>query len=553
MHNNVDNSQNVVNNYTTVAKSAAEQEQERMEMALKQFRERCKQSIKRTGVLTEAEARKLYAEAEDFGITRDKASRIISEAKDNAAYDRSVDVSESDRATLEGIVETMRANELKANDPNIKDCLAALVIFLKTDDERGKFYYYACSAILDRGNFIADYLDGDKATDSYWQTFWAYIALLKHKKSDKAAKVMEKLRAFNDYSDDNLALLSAVSHLLAKKPQLSKGVLKRCDEPHPLLGDLYLTLRHLVDMPAGAQHLTGNTVEDFYLQNIFGLDSEHSRLMSGFGGIGNSPDTQQRSNTRLQPISFQSISSQPTIPTQPTAPPVASPTTPTAAPAATPSATSNSPAKGKKRLITLIVLAVIVGMMYKGCHRGSKTKDKETATTEEVVSTEETTTITTAPATTSTKSRTSSSGSSSASSISSSSSSTGSTSSSSSVSSSSSTSSSSTTSTSGSSSSTSTANKVETLTASAAAGSAAAKYELSQMYSSGNGVTKDATKAFTLMKEAAEAGYTQAYFPLGQMYHGGRGTTKNRDTAAYWYKKAADNGNTYAQDILNDM
>ncbi len=78
-------------------------------------------------------------------------------------------------------------------------------------------------------------------------------------------------------------------------------------------------------------------------------------------------------------------------------------------------------------------------------------------------------------------------------------------------------------------------------------------YDLALIYQKGNGVKKDATKAFEHMKMAAEAGLVAAFRPLGEMYHGGRGVTKDRDIAAQWYTKAAENGDEEAKELLNNM
>ena len=84
-------------------------------------------------------------------------------------------------------------------------------------------------------------------------------------------------------------------------------------------------------------------------------------------------------------------------------------------------------------------------------------------------------------------------------------------------------------------------------------GSVAAVYEMAVLYKNGSGVSKNTTTAFEYMLKAAESGYSKAFRELGEMYHGGRGTLKDRSKAEYWYRKAAAAGDTKAERLLNNM
>lgn len=91
------------------------------------------------------------------------------------------------------------------------------------------------------------------------------------------------------------------------------------------------------------------------------------------------------------------------------------------------------------------------------------------------------------------------------------------------------------------------------LNSAAERGSLAALYELSHVYKDGTGVAKNTATAFSYMKAAAVGGYTKAYRELGEMYHGGRGVEKDRTQAQFWYEKAVAAGDAKAQRILNNM
>ncbi len=94
---------------------------------------------------------------------------------------------------------------------------------------------------------------------------------------------------------------------------------------------------------------------------------------------------------------------------------------------------------------------------------------------------------------------------------------------------------------------------VEGYKTAAAAGDAAAMYNLAKCYQQGDGVAKNTQEAFRHMKAAAEAGYTKAYCELADMYRGGRGVAKSREQAELWYRKAAAAGDRKAQQALDNM
>ncbi len=76
---------------------------------------------------------------------------------------------------------------------------------------------------------------------------------------------------------------------------------------------------------------------------------------------------------------------------------------------------------------------------------------------------------------------------------------------------------------------------------SAEMGDAGAMVELGEMYSSGEGVTQDETKAFDWFRRAAEGGSVPGMVALAGMYLlGVNGGDPNEEEAARWFQKAAD-------------
>ncbi len=87
----------------------------------------------------------------------------------------------------------------------------------------------------------------------------------------------------------------------------------------------------------------------------------------------------------------------------------------------------------------------------------------------------------------------------------------------------------------------------------AKAGDATAQLNLGLMYTTGEGVPKDAAKAVEWYRQAAAQGLVQAQFFLGWMYDNGEGVPKDAAKAAEWWQKAATQGDAAAQTSLGVM
>lgn len=81
---------------------------------------------------------------------------------------------------------------------------------------------------------------------------------------------------------------------------------------------------------------------------------------------------------------------------------------------------------------------------------------------------------------------------------------------------------------------------IQRLMQKAESGNADAIYNLSYMYVTGNGMTKDHTKGAQLLQQAAEKGHINAMVSYGMILESGLGVQQNYSKAAEWYKKALD-------------
>ena len=87
----------------------------------------------------------------------------------------------------------------------------------------------------------------------------------------------------------------------------------------------------------------------------------------------------------------------------------------------------------------------------------------------------------------------------------------------------------------------------------AGAGDADAQFRTGTMFETGNGVSKDATKAAEWYQKAATQGHGKAQNNLGSLYEEGKGVTKDEAKAVEWFQKAAEQGIDGAQFNLGSM
>jgi TPR repeat protein len=82
---------------------------------------------------------------------------------------------------------------------------------------------------------------------------------------------------------------------------------------------------------------------------------------------------------------------------------------------------------------------------------------------------------------------------------------------------------------------------------SAEAGDAEAQFKLALIYSSGNGVMRDAAKAAAWFLKAAEQNHGLAQLHLAKMFAAGRGVPQDTAQSLSWYHRAARQGIAEAQ------
>ena len=84
----------------------------------------------------------------------------------------------------------------------------------------------------------------------------------------------------------------------------------------------------------------------------------------------------------------------------------------------------------------------------------------------------------------------------------------------------------------------------------ATAGELSAQNNLGEMFESGSMGTRDLLSAALWYKRAAGAGLAQAQLNLGRLYAQGHGLPKDTERAGYWFEQAAGQGNQDAREML---
>ncbi len=90
----------------------------------------------------------------------------------------------------------------------------------------------------------------------------------------------------------------------------------------------------------------------------------------------------------------------------------------------------------------------------------------------------------------------------------------------------------------------------EPLRAAAAAGDAAALFEVATRYAEGAGMKSDMAEAAKWYERSAELGFAPAQYRIGNMYEKGIGVTRDFAKSRDWYRQAAEKGNASAMHNL---
>lgn len=198
---NISDSHNVthITNYVQESKNP---ETQKLENVTK-FRELCKRIIKPGGRLSQEGKESLEDSRYQLGIDASTANAIIEEVKKSAIRLAVSSLSMLDRMTLNNAKAAVSTNSknaglvLKKLGPLAESC----------NNEEVKFYYNLLLAAKDPLCCIQQY--EERKTDSYWQTYWVYMAYSKEGDISGAQRALIALKAWPDMPEFNQLLLGA--------------------------------------------------------------------------------------------------------------------------------------------------------------------------------------------------------------------------------------------------------------------------------------------------------------------------------------------------------
>lgn len=576
---------NVTNNTTIIVDSATAGKLSR-EDKIRQYKSFCEASIS-NGIITGTLRQKLDNKAEELGLdteSRKSVEAAIREKTSRSGYE----LSDLDRCTLANTGEFIKAN---AETNDLQNCISKLKpLAAKSDDDDVHFYLNLLLAVTNPSLLIRSYIE--RTTDSYWQTFWTYVAHTKNGQREKAETVRTELSAWEEYSQDNIKILYSFGELFSGQTSQIvinsvRNTIKDCSYHSPQLEGLCEAIRFVISLGSGNRRLSGNPSIDFYLSKLWGIRPQQVKTPS-YGSYDSNDAVRKAAAGITDNIGKTAVRTAGGGTGQQSGNYAQAPRqTPRQAPSLTPDPTVNPtvPPTKKNRAPLYIGVGVAAFALAFLLLRSPESEPVSESKASKVTNVEQNAAqkpaakpASTANTAQSTSSRT----------ISSQGTSTAKPTNTASKAAKPSTTASNTQvtrqeapkqavpkpaapkPTAPRSAADMTANEAlsagqgylrngdysnasKYFKSAADRGLAEAQYEIALLYKSGAGVAQSTANAFTYMKSAAEAGFTKAYRELGEMYHGGRGTAKDRTQAEYWYKKAVDTGDQKALRILNNM
>ena len=267
----VHNISNVTHNVTQVAAQKTEMEILQEKKAL--YLNECKRAYE-DNVLERSEVIALEEYRIKIGLDKVTADAILDSVRVMTERNaRKTTLSPVAKVKLQMLTDNLQKNEVKALMDQI-DGLEALVN--KFEHEELSRKYFLVLAALKPEKCIS--LKENSRIDSYWKSFWSYLAYIKVGNTSKAEDVLATLDRFADFPEDNMTVLAAAGALMKGKKGEAKAYLK------PVPGDYTPALQRFVDSiylildPKTAQKMKADVYTcAFYLVNFFGQEDPKER------------------------------------------------------------------------------------------------------------------------------------------------------------------------------------------------------------------------------------------------------------------------------------
>ena len=268
---NISNVSNVTNHVTQVAAQKTEMEllQEKKSLYLNE----CKRAYE-DNVLEQSEIIALEEYRIKIGLDKPTADSILESVRVMTERNaRKTSLNPIAKTKLKILTDNLQKNEIKALMDQI-DGLEALVNKYEHDELSRK--YFLVLAALKPEKCIN--LKENSKVDSYWKSFWSYLAYIKVGKNAEAENVLVSLDRFADYPEDNMTVLAVAGTLVNGSKAEAKEYLDSVTGDYTpalqrFVGSIYLLLEPEMAKEMGADE---NTCA-FYLVNFFNREDPKER------------------------------------------------------------------------------------------------------------------------------------------------------------------------------------------------------------------------------------------------------------------------------------
>ena len=210
-----------------------------------------------------------------------------------------------DEVTAKGLIETVRRTIIGTQHTSLSSTQAFLIDQIKqyiqtnqteqlarqlprleaivknTKDEDAQYLYYMLLAAIVPDKLIAEY--EDFSADSYWQTYWAYLAYTKQCNFQKAEDILFALPRYTQYPKENITILSAVGTMREFGIQSSLEIVNTiAGEYSAQLEGFTFAIFYVVEPDSSFSIEVENSVVEFFLQNLLQFEDaeEQSKLFN---------------------------------------------------------------------------------------------------------------------------------------------------------------------------------------------------------------------------------------------------------------------------------
>jgi hypothetical protein len=261
---NITNTTSTVNNITQV--SAQKTELEILQEHKTMFLNACKRAYE-DNVLEPSEAVELEELRIKIGLDKTTADSILESVRVMSERNaRKSTLNQIAKTKLKILTDNLQKNEVNALMNQIGSFEPLVRKF--DNDELTRNYYLVLSAL--KHDKCIEQKERSK-TDSYWESFWCYLAYIKAGRLMEAEETLASLDHFTSFPEDNMTILAAAGALMLEQTKEAREFLNATTgEYTPALqrfvDSLYILLEPDMAKEIGADE--NNCV--FYLTNFFG-------------------------------------------------------------------------------------------------------------------------------------------------------------------------------------------------------------------------------------------------------------------------------------------